>query len=319
MLTEEQIKQRLGRITSSTVGAVLGVHPHQSPLQAWLAITEGPQPLPASAMKACERGNLLERVALEWGAAQVGGRIISENPTVLMEEWAADTTDAVMETPRGVELMEAKTVAMGSADAWGEEGTDEVPTHVLAQCHWHLLAHPSASVCHIPVIIGGYDFSFRLYSVPRDNDLAQKLRAQALRWHLKHVQGQTPPAPGPHESDTAWLKQRHPHATQPPLNLTPELEELAASYVAAQAAVKEAEALKATAGNALRAALRDASGGVGERFSISYREAKGRAIVDWQSVALECTTADSPFIQKHTRMTGGGRVLRVTQKKSKGE
>jgi predicted phage-related endonuclease len=121
---EEWLALRKGRMTSSLVAAALGMNEDMTPLEAWLAIT-GRDDFDGN--KATLRGTLLESPVLDYPTR--GGRL-KRKPAPFVRHrngWSADSADCVYVGEGGRFVGEGKTVAQGGADAWGAEGTDEIP------------------------------------------------------------------------------------------------------------------------------------------------------------------------------------------------
>jgi predicted phage-related endonuclease len=311
MLTAEQLKQRRGKITSSVVAACLGLDEYTTPLAAWAQIHgEGG----GVDTKATQRGSRLEGTILEYGAAEVGAVLYC--PAFVSHDtmpWAGDSADAIYLTKDGTQYVaEAKSVGFGSADKWGEEGTDQIPQRVLAQCHWHLIHWPECTRCAVPVLIGGYEFEFRLYWVDRSASIEESLLGRLKRWHDRYIIGNERPEAG--ATDDGWLKERYPHVhfeTLEDPEALAKAQGLAISYHSARAYVKSAEENKRLIAARIRELMGTHGSAKGEGFSISYRGTKDRTSVNWEQIAKDLQ-APEETIQKHTRVVPGPRTLRVT-------
>ena len=310
MLSPETLAARKGRITSSTAAACLGLDPYTSPIQAWTRIRgqENTEDNPAMA-----RGRALEDPILNWCASEVGG-VLERVPFVIHHDhdFLGDSADGLLRSDQSTYALEAKTVAMGRADRWGEPGTDQVPDKVLIQCMMHLIHWPEASRCAVPILIGGYEFEFRLYWVNRDLSLEKTLIDRLHSWHAKHIIGGEQPEPT--AKDERWLQDRYPVATKPALDdpaLLPDVEKWAREYKETAALLKAAETQKKLAAVHLRRLLEEHSEARGDGWSVTYRNSKDRTRTNWQAVA-EAMGPPDDLIQKHTTVAPGARSLRVT-------
>lgn len=316
MLSPEHQAQREGRITSSLAAACLGLDRWKTPLKAWLEITGRSQ---FAGNRATKRGNKLEDAILDYPAEELDLTRV-DAPFVSLEDypWAGDSCDALYFDGDSLALLgEGKSAAFGMARSYGEEGTDEIPDSVLVQCHWHLVHRPAAPRCVVPVLVGGYDFSFRLYYVDRDLELEGQLLERLARWHRDYVVAdKEPPAMA---GDTDVLVERHPVARRDVFDPTPEvageLDALARAKHYAAERVKRAKLAEETAKNRIRSIMGEHGACKLDGVSITYRNSKPRQSVKWEAIARELG-ATPALIAKHTIEKPGPRSLRVTVKGS---
>ena len=313
MLTDEHKKMRQGKMTSSLVPAALGYCKHRTPLQAWLTITG--QIDDSADNKATERGNMLEPAILQWMAGQLQGKLAASYecpPFASIEPWAGDSADAVFDDGS---IGEAKSASLGASTEWGEEGTDQVPMTCLIQSCWHLIHHPSAPVCWAPVLIGGYQFEFRKYCIPRNNRLLDTIWVKAQKWYEQHVVAGNPPPASAGDNDFLDTMNGDHKAGQWALanpNLVAQIRRK--QELATERKVIELEE------KALRASIVQELGGTegtkGDWGKAYYRRAKGRAVVDWKAIVNEIGAPDD-IIEKHTTVRPGARTLRIYLNKGK--
>ena len=146
----EWLRARKDGIGASEAAAILGVSPWTTPMEVFLRKT-GRAP------------EVEESPAMAWGTAKEGalaaeytrryGRPLHTQVFLRHEDhpWMFATIDGL--TPEGV-VVELKTTSWRSADQWGEEETDEIPTHYLCQVH-HQLAVSGLDLAHVFAEIGG--------------------------------------------------------------------------------------------------------------------------------------------------------------------
>ncbi len=129
------------RMTASKVAAVLGLSPYESPFSLWFRMkgTAAPQ----EQTRAMQAGHYLEDAICRYVADQVGLWAVAGGTWENRERpWQVATPDRrACRNARGNgwrvdTVIEAKTA--GSWEAWGREGTDDVPPHVRAQVLWQL-------------------------------------------------------------------------------------------------------------------------------------------------------------------------------------
>jgi predicted phage-related endonuclease len=316
MLTEEQKAARKGRITSSVVAAVLGQDDWASPYDALLKI-DGNFDFEGNA--ATERGNLLEQVVLDYAAQKTGLRFAPAPFVGDKAPWSGDSADGLLYDASGAlhAVLEAKTVTMHAMGKWGEEGTDDVPERVIYQAHWHLLHHPAAKTCFVPVLFGG-DFVFRLYELPRDEEFEKFIWREAGAWHRHHVVHRLPVAISGSDSDRQQLLKRNPRDWDALKACDDTLRELIERRMAAHEASKKAEKELALLNNQLREAIGDSEGidASAHGYSVTYRRNADGAKTDWKAVA-RTLGVDEKTSYQHTTVEPGARVLRVAKKTKK--
>ena len=158
-------------VSASKVAAILALSPWDSQRSMWHfmrgEIPNKPETRPM------RRGNMLENAILDWFLADHPTLTeIRRQPVYMLdgETWALATPDMdVTNTETGdLELVDAKTA--GTADEFGAEGTDAIPTHYLASSMWQLAMAPKAQRVHLAVLTGR-PFDIAYYVVERDDDL----------------------------------------------------------------------------------------------------------------------------------------------------
>ena len=317
MLTPAQLAERRGLITSSNVAACLALDPRTTPIAAALRAKGASDDEPANA-KAIERGNILEDLVIAYAAHERGWSWehapFRRHPH---HAWAADSTDALYYNDgRLVGLGEAKTAALGMACNFGEPGTDEVPTPCLLQSQWHLAHWPEVDHCYVPVLVGGWQFEFRTYKVTRNQTLIDILLEDTFEFWQRYGHGnELPPAEA---GDTEWLKHRFPAATRGRMVAdTAEITQLARECHVARQKRQQACEAEERVRNRLRALLGTAEGVRAQWGSITYKNNKASAVVDWRAIAAELAGGQVPdeTLARHTRVAPGPRVLRITPKR----
>ena len=311
MLTEAELAQRRGLITSSIVAACLGLDARTTRIQAALR-ARGQEDEDTANAKACDRGDRLEAIVLESVADKRGWAW--HKPSFVQRPdapWAGDSCDAIYSDDNGPQALgEAKTAALGMAGGFGEEGTDEIPHSALLQSQWHMWHHDMER-CFVPVLVGGYRFEFREYLVKRDETLIREMTAELQEFHRLYVAGDS--LPPVEAGDTEWLSRRWPEHTEEWASDSGELYQLVAEKVAASAAAKAATEREDCAKNRLREYLGETQGCKASWGSVYYRRSKGRATTDWKRLAHDLAGGEVPehLVMTHTRIAPGPRVLRV--------
>lgn len=130
--------------------------------------------------------------------------------------WLCATPDRVLSD---WSLLQVKTTGLTSyqhveaRDRWGDDGSDEVPLHVVAQVQTELLvarAQPSNTlpmICHVAALIAGRGVV--IYPIPFDDEIARAIVTKASKF-WKCVQEKTPPPIDGSDAFTDYLKKRFP-------------------------------------------------------------------------------------------------------------
>jgi len=184
------LAERRKGIGGSDAGAVLGLSPWQTPLDVYLDKTGRAEPIEDN--EPMFWGRTLETAVANVYAQRTGDKVrrmgmrsCKENPFML-----ANIDRQIVGDPRGPGVLEVKTAGQFSADEWGESGTDEIPSHYYAQlCHY--LAVTGYAWARLAVLIGGRDF--RIYDVPRDEDLIKSLTEIESKFWRDNVLMDCPP------------------------------------------------------------------------------------------------------------------------------
>lgn len=308
MLTEAQLAERKGKITSSIVAACLGLDPRKSRIQAALEARGDVKPKPRT--RAMERGDLLEDVVLSYPADKFGWQW--KRPEFRSREpWAGDSCDAVYYSDGElIAIGEGKTAALGMSKHFGEEETDDIPESALCQSHWHLWHWPEVNTCWVPVLKGGFDFSFALYKVTRDDDLIQSMVAECHEFWEMYVNGTN--VPPPTDLDHEWLEQRWTQG----VNWAPDSGDLCYWALAKDKAArirKQAAKDEETAKAHLKAILGEAQGCRAEWGNVYWRAPKSIYKTNWQAIATELAGGDVPedLFARHSGLVKPHRRLSV--------
>lgn len=262
-LTERQQAVRATGIGASEIAAVAGLHPTKRPIDVY-AEKVGEVP-PFEGNEDTRWGQRLERVVAEAWLEEHPGKSIFTPGTLRHREhaFAVASPDRIV-VPEGrrardtwEQALEIKNVALYRAEGFGEEGTDEVPEHMLVQVQWQLEVADLPRGVLVPLIGGN---RMRQYPIERDRELGAMLLEVAGRFWADHIEPRVPPRVDGSRSYATFLRKRFPAVTGPMLPPTPELEELVGLVREAKRAAKAAAAVEAEAANRLRATIGEAEG-----------------------------------------------------------
>jgi putative phage-type endonuclease len=183
-ITEAQRLERRKGIGSSDVPIILGLSPWRNVADLWLEKTGRiPDEDEADPDGHDVRyiGNRLEDGVLDFATDQLGPLIRNVTKAVNGVDFpfTVNTDAAVVADEVPVEAKTSGILRMvkdGTVEAWGDEETDQVPYHIIAQCHAHMLAH-GKQVCHVPALIGGRGFC--MFHIPWNQGLGDLIVQKA--------------------------------------------------------------------------------------------------------------------------------------------
>ena len=225
-ITELQKQERKKHIGSSDMAAVLGVNPWRSAYDVWADKTGRLPDMPEN--EAMAMGTRYEGGVLGFAMKHLGPLLCNIHRS-LPEAHLAANIDAIVAATN--EPVEAKTTGLHSrvVEIWGDEGTNQVPDHVIIQCHVHMICMNGAPVCHVPVLIGGRGEI--MYRVNRRADLCDIIVERSNEFWTKYVETDIPPEDSQPTLQVIKLLKREPKSQK----------EINADHVRMWVAAKEAE------------------------------------------------------------------------------
>ena len=281
------IRAHLG---ASQVPAALGVSPYQRPVELWeeyLGIRER-----GEGSAATELGQELEHGVARIAARRIGLRAAS-SPTLIHPgiPWLCATPDRVLDDGT---LMQVKTTGLAGyapRDRWGDEGTDQVPVHVVAQVQTEMAvarAHGiSAELCHVAALIPGRGVV--LYRVPYEQDTADAVISRAaIFWSL--VETCTAPPPDGSDAYTDHLSRRYSAPLKEEWTEGPEVDDLVARLQATTAEYATAEAALAEAKQHVMLAIGDKAGARGTWGVQAWSHRAGRKTLHLETLRTTLAT-----------------------------
>lgn len=251
-ITDRQRENRRKGVGSSDVPALFGLDSHKNAHDIYLSKVHaladdegGP---------AAKLGQVAELMLIPWAAERLGVRVRRNQGRVAPDQINRSSPDALIVGKD--EAIEAKTTGIlgptPEREAWGEEGTDQVPDRVILQCS-HQMGVVGLARVWVPAMIGG--IGLRLYCVERDERLVKAVMDRGVEFWTRHVMTQTPPTDAPPSVEILYRVPRVPNKV---VDVSPDL---AADYLAAQAARKQADEAEAEAKARLIAQMGDAEAG----------------------------------------------------------
>ena len=305
--TPEEIERRRKGIGASEAAAVLGLSPWAKPADVWarkLGLADDAPETDAQAF-----GTRAEGLICSWYGERTpnvelfvatstpdpGGRPVFATPDRLVYP-----AEGHGQHVKPGWLLEAKSArSAGEAEGWGDEGTDQVPDHYLAQVAVQM-ACADLDRCDVAVL----DLSarrLRVYTVLRDRDAERVILDRLAEWWDAYVVRREAPPDTP--AAIRWRRE----TTADLLPAPPEALFWLDALKAARAERKRLEAAEAEVVDALKELIGPGAGFEGGAAgSVTWKAAKDSARVDWQAVALELH-ATPETIAKFTTTTPGTR------------
>lgn len=263
-------KHRLRRrkyIGASDVPAIIGVSPWKTASDVYYDKTAEFEDTKDTVNKAIQAGILLEDSVIDFAAQSLGVKVKRNQFRVHKEhKWASATLDALIVGTN--EAIEAKTTSM--CDGWGEESTDQIPIHYIAQVQWQMFVTGLDRVW-VPCLMPDFVLAFKLYVVDRDEDIISRLVEQCGDFWKDNVLAGVPPA------DTTPAPRTIQRMKRVPDKVVPIDDKLVEDYQAAMAVHRKASKVLKEAKMKLLESLGDAEVGSYGGGVLRYHKRKRKA------------------------------------------
>ncbi len=209
---------------------------------------------------------------------------------------------------------EYKCVTRPTNGEWGEEGTDQVPMAYLAQCAfyaWYFNVSRWDLAALLPyrgVVIYRYD---------RSEELEERIISECEKFWNEHVVPKVPPPPDGSDAFNDFLATRYT-PTAEKLPATPEVNQIARAYFAAEKELAEVEKRVATLKQSLIVAS-DGNGFDGDGWQMTCRKQQ-RKSTKWKEVsdALGKNVRPELYTESVVKFTTVSDSLVVTLKEKEG-
>ena len=317
-------------IGGSSLAAILGMSPWESPYEAWLKLTGRVRTPDNPAMA---RGRKWEPIVADmFAASHPEYEVTKDNPVTLQPWFVRDTEhafltgqpDRMLHDSHGyIEAgLEIKTASMRSIRNWGSMGSDEVPQGYLLQSNWYA-GLMRVDRWHLIVEFfneqdDGVEMPYltREYLIPFDGELFDLCVGRAVDFWENHVLTDTPP-----ELDRAgeifvgYVKQKYPKNIEPVAEATPDEETVIEAVMLAKRRADEAAAEFELQKARMQALIGDRDGLMSERLGrVTWKCCKDREITDWRGIVAELHP-DNSLIQKYTTKKPGSRTFLLSEKR----
>jgi putative phage-type endonuclease len=216
----------------SDCAVIMGLSKWKTPFTLWLEKTGQIEP-PEVNNQYVEWGNLLEPVIREKFKKETGFKVFQNNFVLQHDEFdfmIANIDGEVIDENGERGLLEIKTTSDRNKGEW-EEGP---PNHYHLQIQ-HYLAVLGYSFAYVACLIGGNHFVY--FRIERDDYVIDKIiTAEKEFWHM--VQHRIPPEITGLASDSNYLAESYPEATDEEGYLRADLEVLTQRYTDVQQEIK---------------------------------------------------------------------------------
>ena len=250
-------KVRMEYIGGTDTAAILNMHPFKKRYEVWLEKMGKIDPVDLTGNEAVYWGSVLEDIIAQRYVEVSGNNVRNVNRTLVHPKYdfMRGHIDRKLEAKNAG--LEVKTVGLRSSHLWGDEYTDEIPTHYELQI-LHYIAITGYDYFDIAALFHGQEM--RVFTVYRKKNLERikELEEKVNEFWTHHVLSGIPPMPGStieaamaypeaHRGEVATLTPTQDHLVTNAHNLSEDLSDLQAKLDTAktniQNAMGDAEAL----------------------------------------------------------------------------
>ncbi len=317
-------------IGGSSLAAILGVSPWESPYEAWLKLTGRARTPDNPAMA---RGRKWEPIVADmFAASHPEYEVTRENPVTGRTWFVRDTEhefltgqpDRMLHNANGYLQagLEIKTSSMRAIRNWGSIGSDQVPQGYLLQSNWYA-GLMRVDRWHLIVEFfneqeNGVEMPYltREYLIPFDEELFSLCVERAVDFWESHVLTDTPP-----ELDRAgeifigYVRQMYPKNVEPVAEATPDEEAVMEALMQAKRRADEAAEAYELEKARMQAMIGDRDGLFSERLGkVTWKCGKDRETVDWRGIVAELAPGRD-LIEKYTTKKPGCRTFLLSERK----
>ena len=181
MLTEEQVKERVGYLGGSDIAAILGLSRFKTPLQVWGEKTGNLVPEDISHKLQVRLGNKLEATVCDLFTEETGKKVARVNETLThpMHPFLRGNIDRRVVGEKSV--LEAKTTSSWNAKQW--EG-EEIPQEYLLQTYFYMELG-GFERGYVACLVGNQGFHIK--TLERDATLQKQIIEKAVDFWTRYV------------------------------------------------------------------------------------------------------------------------------------
>ena len=287
-------------ITATDIAVIAGLSPYKTPFRLWAEKTGRVEEQEVGA--AADRGRWLEPAVAQYYEKERGVKLRQSNGIVRLKEhpWVVASLDrTIVGEPEGI--VEIKTSVSRQWDL------HPVPPMVVAQVQWQMLV-TGARWCDVVALLGG--LTFRIERIEADPLYQTELFAKGEAFREAIAKGE---APSMGAKDSPTFEELTPQRTADLAQATADIDRIAQRYNDCAYEIKLLEEELATHAIAIKEAIGEKEGIVGDGWSATWKQNKPTRKVDWtRLVAEEQIHADT--VNAYTLETPGARVFRFKEK-----
>jgi len=297
MTREQWLEYRNHCITASSVAAIVGLHPWETPRTLYERMKG--LSTPKESTEAMEMGIDLEPFIAAMFAKRNGltlGVDLVPNGYDLLRHPENSRFAATPDYLLGDdELVECKWAGVNTASSFGREASDEAPSHYLLQCQWQLFV-TGRKLCHLAVLT---PFGFRSFKVKADAELQRRLAHFAAKFLGEYIDSDCPPPLTGHTPDTEWVKNKFPQDSGSVVRATDSIEEKIAELGHLTVQIKKLELEAEELLNQVKEFMGEASVLESDEGKFTYKSQSRSSIdskklrADYPDAAEACTTSVS--------------------------
>lgn len=275
-------------IGASEVGAVLGASPYATPMEVWSRKVGLADEFKGN--KATERGQFMEPAILRWTATRMEAEAVCpgiplEEPSIAHPDFPhmACHPDGALRVGGEEMLVEIKTARYD--DGWGEEGSDEIPLHYLAQVQVQMFC-TGYDKCVVAAFITTKD-ELRLYFVKADPETQLNIAQRVEAWYQRHVVKKIAPEVDGSDASKAYLLSQHPQERAPLRQASEDEAAMIARLVEIRAQMKALEDERDTVQNMICKCIGDSEGVQSAGIKMTWKLTAGRESIDSKKLKAE--------------------------------
>ena len=281
-------------------GTIVGLNPYESPINVAMRLKgRAAGKVATLPMKA---GLALEGMILDEYEERHGVKLVRQ-PGFMRHPrfpWAGGHIDAMPEGSPVRLIIDAKSTQRD--DGYGDEGTDSVPSHIIAQAAWYMPL-VDADACDIAVLFRNRDY--REYHITRDVELEAELFAACEEFYQRYVVGDEVPELDGSEGTRRYLADRYPTNNGEIVKATPDLDEMVAMLKSIRGDKAKAEQIEATLQARIEQAIGEADGIETALGKITWRRSSDSKRLDVK--ALQADPEAAPLVARHMKIVPGTR------------
>lgn len=248
MAHDEWLEWRRKGIGGSDVAAICGLSRYKSPMEVYLDKLGEIPPIPDNPKMLA--GRKLEPLIADWFAEDTGMKVWKQNYMFCHPENNFMFANIDRWLPGINAGLEIKNTSEYGRDDWM---ATQAPQEYILQCN-HYMAVTGADRWYIAVLIGGWDFQWRI--IERDDDLINNLIVVEREFWQNHVQAKVPPAFS--HQDTQRLGEMFPQSNSESIDLPEEAYPIIQKLLEARKVKDNATMQEETAKNQIKGMMGDA-------------------------------------------------------------